>query len=140
MFTRFAMTQAGYGTAHVPAGLRELARRVARIPAVHASRRELAELEPRLLNDIGVTPRQAMSESRRAPWDTRPARPERRGGAGGPGMAPGLAATFGTALRMALRRWQSRRRISELDMHALRDIGVTFADAEREANKAFWQR
>jgi uncharacterized protein YjiS (DUF1127 family) len=48
--------------------------------------------------------------------------------------------TLRTSLRAMLRRWRTRQRISDLDQHALRDIGVTFAEAEREANKAFWQR
>jgi uncharacterized protein YjiS (DUF1127 family) len=39
-----------------------------------------------------------------------------------------------------MRRWRTRQRISQLDQHTLRDIGVTYAEAEREANKGFWQR
>jgi uncharacterized protein YjiS (DUF1127 family) len=136
MVTRFAMTPARFGAAPVSAGLRELARQVARIQAVHVSRRELAELDPRLLDDIGVSPRQALTEARRAPWDVQPARPARRGGSGN----GGTASEFRTALRAALRRWRTRQRIGELDQYALRDIGVTYAEAEQEANKPFWQK
>jgi uncharacterized protein YjiS (DUF1127 family) len=42
-------------------------------------------------------------------------------------------------MQAAWRRYRSRRRIADLDSHALRDIGVTYAEAEAEANKAFWQ-
>jgi len=41
-----------------------------------------------------------------------------------------------------LREWRRRRRsrasLSRLDDRMLRDIGVTYAEAEREANKPFW--
>ena len=43
------------------------------------------------------------------------------------------------SLQTALRRQRSRGRLVELDAHALKDIGVTFADAEAEANKPFWR-
>jgi len=39
----------------------------------------------------------------------------------------------------AWRRYRSRQCITELDSHLLKDIGVTFADAEAEANKPFWR-
>jgi uncharacterized protein YjiS (DUF1127 family) len=42
-------------------------------------------------------------------------------------------------VRAAWRRYRSRQRISELDGHILKDIGVTFAEAENEANKPFWR-
>jgi uncharacterized protein YjiS (DUF1127 family) len=42
-------------------------------------------------------------------------------------------------IRAAWRRYRSRQRISELDSHILKDIGVSFADAEAEANKPFWR-
>jgi uncharacterized protein YjiS (DUF1127 family) len=44
------------------------------------------------------------------------------------------------AIRAAWRRYRSRRRIARLDSHMLRDIGITFAEAEAEANKPFWRR
>jgi uncharacterized protein YjiS (DUF1127 family) len=135
MATRFAMTPATFGATHAVAGLRDMARQVARIHAVHVSRRELAELEPRLMDDIGVSQRQALNEAGRAPWDVAPRTPRR----GGAGMGKKLAA-LRTSFRMALRRWKTRQRIAGLDQHTLRDIGVTYAEAEREANKGFWQR
>jgi uncharacterized protein YjiS (DUF1127 family) len=135
MTTRFAMTPATFGATHAVAGLRDVARRVAHIHAVHVSRRELAELEPRLLEDIGVSQRRALNEAGRAPWDVTPAALHRRGG-----EAADKLAALRTSFRMALRRWKTRQRIAGLDQHTLRDIGVSYAEAEREANKGFWQR
>ena len=43
------------------------------------------------------------------------------------------------AIRAAWRRYRSRQRIAELDSHLLKDIGVSFAEAEAEANKPFWR-
>ncbi len=46
---------------------------VARLRAwmrLHAERRALARLDPRLLDDIGVTPMEAGSEAMRPFWDT----------------------------------------------------------------------
>jgi uncharacterized protein YjiS (DUF1127 family) len=41
-----------------------------------------------------------------------------------------------------LQKWRRRRRsrvlLSQLDGHMLRDIGLSYADAEHEANKPFW--
>ena len=42
-------------------------------------------------------------------------------------------------VRAAWRRHRSRRHIAQLDAHMLKDIGVSFADAEAEANKPFWR-
>jgi uncharacterized protein YjiS (DUF1127 family) len=42
------------------------------------------------------------------------------------------------AIRAAWRRRQSRTLLSQLDERMLRDIGVTRADAQLEANKPFW--
>lgn len=42
-------------------------------------------------------------------------------------------------LRAAWRRYRSRQRIAQLDSHALKDIGISFSEAEAEANKWFWQ-
>jgi uncharacterized protein YjiS (DUF1127 family) len=136
MTTRFVMTPASFGATQAVTGLRDFARAVARIHAVHVSRRDLAELAPRLLDDVGITQRQALNEAGRAPWDIRPAGPQRRNGGGGGDRLTALR----TGLRAVLRRWRTRQRISQLDRHALRDIGVSYAEAEREANKAFWQR
>jgi uncharacterized protein YjiS (DUF1127 family) len=140
MSTRFVMTPVSFGATHAAAGLRDIARRVAHIHAVHVSRRELAGLEPRLLKDIGISARQAYDESARAPWDIEPAAPRRHGRDGGLGGGGGKLAALRMSLRMAMRRWRTRQRISGLDARTLRDIGVTYAEAEREANKGFWQR
>jgi uncharacterized protein YjiS (DUF1127 family) len=43
------------------------------------------------------------------------------------------------AIRAHWRRYRSRQRIAALDAHMLRDIGVTYAEAEAEANKPFWR-
>jgi len=48
-------------------------------------------------------------------------------------------ATLRRGLREAWRRQRSRHRIARLDDHALQDIGVSFAEAEAEANKPFWR-
>jgi uncharacterized protein YjiS (DUF1127 family) len=42
-------------------------------------------------------------------------------------------------LRAAWRRYRSRQNIAQLDGHMLKDIGVSFAEAEAEANKPFWR-
>ncbi len=57
----------------------------------------------------------------RTPWHGRPAR---RG--------------LGAMLRAAWRRHRTRRCLTDLDAHALKDIGVSYAEAEAEANKPFW--
>jgi uncharacterized protein YjiS (DUF1127 family) len=44
-----------------------------------------------------------------------------------------------TAIRAAWRRYRSRQRIVDLDSHLLKDIGVSFAEAEAEANQPFWR-
>lgn len=36
------------------------------------SRRRLAEMDARMLRDIGVTPAEALEEAERAPWDLSP--------------------------------------------------------------------
>jgi uncharacterized protein YjiS (DUF1127 family) len=136
MATRFVMTPASFGATHAATGLRDFARTVARIHAVHVTRRDLVELEPRLLDDVGISQRQALNEAGRSPWDVRPVGPQRRNG---PGVGDKLN-QFRTSFRAAMRRWRTRQRISQLDQHTLRDIGVTYAEAEREANKGFWQR
>ena len=47
--------------------------------------------------------------------------------------------TLWDQLRTAWRRHQSRQRIAELNPFLLKDIGVTHAVAEHEANKPFWR-
>ncbi len=43
------------------------------------------------------------------------------------------------AVRAAWRRYRSRQRIAELNGYLLKDIGVSLAEAEAEANKPFWR-
>ena len=57
-------------------------------------------------------------------------RPARKGGPTARAMA---------GLRAAWRRQRERARIAALNPHLLRDIGVSWAEAEHEANKRFWQ-
>jgi uncharacterized protein YjiS (DUF1127 family) len=45
----------------------------------------------------------------------------------------------GGTFRAAWRRYRTRQRIALLDNHMLKDIGVSFAEAEAEANKPFWR-
>ncbi len=90
-----------------------------------------------------------------APWPWRLARSTRgvarsatveprgsRFGLPGVGGAPCLGAprrpSLRAMLRAAWRRHRTRRRLAELDAYALKDIGVSYAEAEAEANKPFW--
>ena len=139
MSTRFAITPASFGATHASTGLRDVVRLIARVYDVHVSRRELAELDPRLLRDIGTLPGEARAEATRAPWDIRPQSP-RRGGDWGRKPSDGYLTAMRESVRVAFRRWRTRQSIAGLDQHALRDIGVSYAEAENEANKAFWQR
>ncbi|MEM9349263.1 MAG: DUF1127 domain-containing protein [Pseudomonadota bacterium] len=55
---------------------------------------------------------------------------------------PALAAIFVYAA-LQVTRWGNRRRtrthLSQLDDRMLRDVGITPAQAQREAEKGFWQ-
>jgi len=42
------------------------------------------------------------------------------------------------AIRAAVRRQRTRRAIAGLNRFLLKDIGVSYAEAEAEANKPFW--
>jgi len=44
-----------------------------------------------------------------------------------------------TLIRLWRRRVHERRQLAQLDLHLLRDIGVTLSDAQREAEKPFWR-
>lgn len=46
--------------------------------------------------------------------------------------------TLRSLLRQAWHRRRTRTLLSELDDRMLKDIGVTRAEADREANKSFW--
>jgi uncharacterized protein YjiS (DUF1127 family) len=54
-------------------------------------------------------------------------------------LFPSPRLSFWARIRAAWRRYRSRQRIADLDGHLLKDIGVSFAEAETEANKPFWQ-
>jgi uncharacterized protein YjiS (DUF1127 family) len=60
----------------------------------------------------------------------------------GPRGVPGAGAARRTdlwaMLRAAWRRHRTRARLADLDARALKDIGISFAEAEAEANKPFW--
>jgi len=47
---------------------------------------------------------------------------------------------LGTLLRGAWRRHRSRNELTRLNPALLKDIGVTYAEAEDEANKPFWRK
>ena len=51
----------------------------------------------------------------------------------------GRLETLRHAAVAAWRRRVTRRRIAALDAHTLKDIGVSYAEAEAEANKPFWR-
>lgn len=59
-----------------------------------------------------------------------------RAGFGEPRRGFGRARAW---LRTAWRRYRSRQQIAHLNAAMLRDIGVTYAEAEAEANKPFWR-
>ena len=54
-------------------------------------------------------------------------------------LLPAARAPAWAVLRSAWRRYRSRQCITRLDRHLLKDIGVSFAEAEAEANKPFWR-
>ncbi len=51
----------------------------------------------------------------------------------------GIVARTLTAFAVALTRRRDRQRLSHLDAHLLRDIGMDAQDARRECAKPFWQ-
>jgi len=94
------------------------------------TRSELAELDDRMLADIGVTRAAIRAEMDRFPWDdgSRRRQPPREAG---PSVRQRLSAMW--------QRHRSRQRIRQLDADTLKDIGVSFTEAEAEANKPFWR-
>jgi uncharacterized protein YjiS (DUF1127 family) len=94
------------------------------------TRRDLAELDDRMLADIGVTRAVIRAEMDRFPWDGGSRRHQ-------PRRDPGPS-----VWQRAWTMWQrhrSRLRIGQLDADTLKDIGVSFTEAEAEANKPFWR-
>lgn len=112
-----------------------------------ASRRDLVDLDERSLDDIGLTRELALAEARRAPWDLAPSQPHRRRGHGDRGGSGSWrtawrrsVARVQEGVREMLLRRRTRQAITDLDGRMLKDIGVSYSDAEHEANKAFWRR
>jgi uncharacterized protein YjiS (DUF1127 family) len=95
-----------------------------------ATRRELADLDDRMLADIGVTRGAIRTEMDRFPWDDSARRGQPRH-AGGSSVWQHVGTMW--------QRHRSRQRIAELDADLLKDIGVSFTEAEAEANKPFWR-
>jgi uncharacterized protein YjiS (DUF1127 family) len=58
----------------------------------------------------------------------------------GHGRQPSLRVRFWSMVVAAYRRHRSRQLLARLDANMLKDIGVTFAEAEHEVNKPFWAR
>ena len=86
------------------------------------SRALLREMEPRLLQDIGITRTDALAEASRPWWDID--LPE-----GGQVWSPGAM----------LRRWHGRSLLRRLNARGVRDLGRSYAEIEAEANKPFWR-
>jgi uncharacterized protein YjiS (DUF1127 family) len=93
------------------------------------TRRELVELDEWLLADIGLSRAEATVEAARRPWDfgRRRERPE-----------PPRQVSMWDHVYAAWRLHVTRQRIAGLNAHMLKDIGVSYAEAEAEANKPFW--
>ncbi|HEY3846048.1 MAG TPA: DUF1127 domain-containing protein [Acetobacteraceae bacterium] len=91
-------------------------------------------LAPRRAPETGVRAlaRSAVGE----PLAPRSGLPGLRGIAPGPGV-PRRAGLWAT-LRAGWHRQRTRRCLAELDARMLKDIGVSYAEAEAEANKPFW--
>ncbi len=51
----------------------------------------------------------------------------------------GVLARVLSAFSIALTRHRDRQRLTHLDAHLLRDIGLDRQDAQRECAKPFWQ-
>ena len=151
-FTTPALFPAATGTVPRPRhALRVLTAAMQRVAHTTASRRTLGDLDDRLLADSGMTRAAAAAAAARAPWDViwLPPRGPRTPRGETPQPTPGnpgrgrRMAQFGAAARdwlaVAWRRRRSRQHIATLDAAALKDIGVTYAEAEHEANRPFWR-
>jgi uncharacterized protein YjiS (DUF1127 family) len=112
------------------AALRTLARAANRAWRNAVTRREMTELDDHMLADIGVTRADVLAEMDRFPWDGRP-----RGRQPRPATGPSVWQRAGVMWQ----RHRSRQRIAQLDADMLKDIGVSFGEAEAEANKPFWR-
>ena len=110
--------------------LAELRRAVGLALRAVVRRREVAGLGKRPSDDVRLAHAPFRVPAERPAWDGgRPQPPDGR---------PPVSASLRSRLRTGWRRYRSRQRIAALDAHALKDIGVTHAEAEAEANKPFW--
>lgn len=119
-----------HGLDDLQAALRALARAANRAWRNAVTRRELAELDDHMLADIGMTRDAVRAEMDRFPWDASARQPQPRRNPG-PSLRQRAAAMS--------RRYRTRQHIAALDAAMLKDIGVSFSDAEAEANKPFWR-
>jgi uncharacterized protein YjiS (DUF1127 family) len=71
VFTRPARTRPS-AVRQAPAGVGGWLSWLAAMFRAIESRRRLAEMDPRMLRDIGVTTAEALQEAERAPWDLSP--------------------------------------------------------------------
>jgi uncharacterized protein YjiS (DUF1127 family) len=111
-------------------GLRALARATTQAWRNAVSRRELVGLDDHMLADIGLTRGDALREADRFPWEAGPRRDQ-------PKRATGPSVW--ERVDVLWQRHRTRQRIAQLDGEMLKDIGVSYAEAEAEANKPFWQ-
>ena len=115
--------------------LRSFAPRVATEPRVsrlrralraYLTRRDLPQLSPRELDDIGITRGEALDEAARLPWDFIP---HRRG--------PKVGVL--DRLQRGLERFRTRRLLARMPVRELSDMMLSPTDAETEASKPFWR-
>ena len=52
---------------------------------------------------------------------------------------PGLLSGFGETLHVWGERWRQRRELSHWTERDLHDVGLSWSDVVREAEKPFWQ-
>jgi uncharacterized protein YjiS (DUF1127 family) len=112
---------------------------IARVWRVVVTRAELADVETRMLRDVGLSREDARAEQQRAPWDTAPRHPYRRRKQPKPPFPSSRTEAARAWLRDAWRRHRSRQMLAGMDAATLRDVGLTYAEAEMEANKPFWR-
>jgi uncharacterized protein YjiS (DUF1127 family) len=132
MTTRGFASHAAHRLHFDRARVRGFAEFLSRMAQAIETRRQLAEMDQRMLSDIGISRADALAEYERAPWDLGPPRRPAR-------ARPGPAARLRGWSREAIRRYRTRKHIAELDARILKDIGITLSDAEHEANKPFWR-
>jgi uncharacterized protein YjiS (DUF1127 family) len=88
----------------------------------------------RLINRIELSPKhhqQREYHARRSPMSIRAMSPVRA-------ARPGLLSRFVARLSLSLATRRHRRALLKLEPHLLRDIGLTDAEARREAARPFW--